>query len=279
MTLRAWLQAAYQEFKALGFTTPRAEAEIFASQVLDFPRAKLIAHEEQELSPEQAERLSAGLVRRITGEPLAYVVGFKHFFKSEFEVGPGVLIPRPETELVVELALELREKLPDACRIADFGAGSGCIGLSLILECPRAELVLVENSPEAIKYLVRNLKKLKVENRAAVRDVAVESLNTREFHLVVANPPYIADKDPDVDPHVRGFEPGSALFSDENGLGAIRRWLKVGSEVLLSGGFLIMEIGAGQATDLRTQQVEGLAFVSVHQDLAGHDRVLIWRKS
>ncbi len=279
MTLKAWLQQAYQDFQSKGFSQPRAETELLASQTLGWARATLVTRDTENLSPEQQSALGDGLGRRLIGEPLAYIVGFKNFYKSQFAVGPGVLIPRPETELVVELALGLRNKLPAKSRISDFGAGTGCIGISTILEWPEASLVAVENSPEALKYLKQNIAALNVSNRAEVREIPVESLQESKFHVIVANPPYIAVDDEDVELQVRKYEPGPALFSDDFGYGAIKRWLKVAVLTLHAGGFLIMEIGATQGQEVRKQKIDGLEFQEIIKDLAGHDRVLIWRKS
>lgn len=281
MTLRQWLADAYAEFKSAGIDQPRAEAEMLVGALLLWPRAKLVTHDAHELDDEQRSHLDLGLLRRISGEPLAYICGYKDFFKSRFEVGPGALIPRPETELVVEAALELLA-LGDT-RIADFGAGTGCIGISILLERPMAKLVAVEKSADALEFLRRNISALKVSDRVRLLAIPVEDLNDNDndndFDLIVANPPYISPADPDVETNVRIFEPAAALFSDQEGYGAIKRWLDVAANALKPKGHLIMEVGAGQAGLLREHSVRGMKLETVRRDLAGQERVLIWRKT
>lgn len=237
----------------------------------------MVTRDQDFLEPNDLRLLDLALLRRLAGEPLAYVCGFKDFYKHRFLVGPGVLIPRPETEIVVEAALDF---LPQGeSRIADFGAGTGCIGISILLERPAARLVAVEKSPDALKYLRRNIKELGVGARTEVAPIAVEELPDKDFDLIVANPPYIAPTDPNVEENVRRFEPALALFSDGEGLGAIHRWLDEAARILKVNGRLIMEVGAGQSKILREYSVQGLKFDSVKRDLAGHERVLIWRKT
>jgi release factor glutamine methyltransferase len=276
MTLKSWLEAAYRRLKEAGFPGPRAEAEWLAAAVLDRSRAQLVTMDQDPLPADAAGRLEAALERRQAGESLAYIVGYKDFFKHRFAAGPGVLVPRPETELLVETALALKPQLNPAPLIADFGAGTGCIGLSLLLEWPDAKLVAVETSAAASEYLRRNIGSLGLAARVRLENNPVENFTGGNLDLVVANPPYIAADDPQVEPGVRRFEPPEALFAADRGFSAIRGWARVAGAALKAGGFLLMEVGAGQARELG--DFGPLKLESIKKDLAGIERAVIWRK-
>jgi release factor glutamine methyltransferase len=276
MTLKEWLGLAFRQMRAAGELEPRNECELMAAAVLKRNRTSIIAHDSDILSDPNLERLNQALVRRRNGEPLAYIVGEKSFFKSEFKVGPGVLIPRPETEHLVEEAL-LRIK-PGTLNIADFGAGSGCIGLSLLIEWPQAKLVAIENSPAAREYLKANIDALELLDRVRVDPESVRDFESTEpFDLIVANPPYVDEASFEIAANVKKFEPATALFAKENGLADIYDWIEVAHRHLKPGALLLMEIGKGQAEVLKSNPTlwVGWKSLEIKADLAGIDRVII----
>lgn len=226
--------------------------------------------------------------KRLTGMPLAYVLGEKEFFGLNFMVNPNVLIPRPETEHIIELALEWKKKRtsdPDfPTRIIDMGTGSGCIGLTILKLIPHSVLFAVDVSVEALDVADFNAKSLGVHERANFLSLDAAELSPTDLpesflgntDLLVANPPYISNNDSDVDSWVRQFEPALALFSDEDGLGHLRRWIQNIPKLLAVGGLALIEIGHLQAAAVIEMALQlGPGFIGkIHQDLSGKDRVI-----
>jgi release factor glutamine methyltransferase len=205
---------------------------------------------------------------------MAYIAGFREFYGRDFAVFPGVLVPRPETELVVETALE--SGLPNQARFADLCAGSGCIGLTLALERPGWQGVLVEKGTAALEACRLNRDRLGAAN-AEVRagDVFALDLPARSFDLVAANPPYIAESERAlVMPEVLAFEPAMALFSGQEGLAHIEAVARAAARMLKEGGVLVLEHGFNQAAGV-AELLEALGFgkIIAKKDLAGLDRV------
>lgn len=231
-----------------------------------------------ELAPDMVERLSDYGVRRAQGEPAAYILGQKGFYKWDFKVRPGVLIPRPESEHVIEQALKCMEVPPR--EIADLGCGSGILGICLAKEWPEAHVTAVDRSPLAVELTLQNARELGVESRMSlVRASVVDHLPGQMFDLIVANPPYIAEGDPRVEPDVKKFEPHEALYAGPLGTECVRDWSRWALKFLRPKGWWIFEFGSGQK-----QQVEDIilkvGFANVHftQDLAGLDRVCACQK-
>ena len=228
-------------------------------------------------SNSQSVNIQAWAAERIRGVPLAYLTGKKGFYKSEFHVRPGVLIPRPETEHVLEIALaRVRAQNLTVRNLADLGCGSGCLGLSLLQELTAAHLWAIDRSAVACAVTTQNAGALNLLPNVTVihEDVAAWQPKT-EFELIVANPPYIADHDPAVQRSVHDFEPHEALYSGADGLEAIRQWSTWGLCHLVCGGVLVCEIGAGHKRVV--QEIIGqLGFEAVNfaQDLSGRDRVI-----
>ena len=278
MTLRQFTQELSQTFRSLNFEQPLSEAQFLISGVLGQTRTQIISNDQQELSIYQLALLQAAVHRRSQGEPLAYILGTKDFYKAQFAVGPQVLIPRPETELMVETALEKFSVVNQPLQMADFGAGTGCIGISILLERPMAKLVAIENSVEAQSFLKKNITTYLLDTRVTIYAGTVESFHrAQRFDLIVANPPYIAWGDPNVMGAVYQFEPHEALYADEDGLGAIRRWAKKSVELLKPEGVLLIEIGAGQDEQWRREpwSTYGLRLIEIRNDLAGLPRLLV----
>jgi release factor glutamine methyltransferase len=230
--------------------------------------------------------LDSMLARLAAGEPLQYVLGHWSFRHLDLLVDQRVLIPRPETELVAEVAISLARELPRPVRCADLGTGSGAIGLSLLHEMPpgTVEVWLTDVSLDALDVARANAAGLGVRG-AGARFAhgswfdAVPSHLQESLALVVSNPPYIAEGDPAVEASVREWEPSGALYSGDDGLDAVREVSAGAAFWLRPGGWLVLEIGTGQGAAVQ-QILEGHGFVDVHirADLAGHDRIAVARR-
>ena len=254
--------------------SPRLEAEILLAHVLGKDRIWLRIHGRDMVSPEHAEACTALCARRAAGEPSAYLTGTREFFGRDFAVCPGVLIPRPETELVVETALELTQER-HRLRMADLGAGSGCIGISLALERRGVTGCLVEKSPVALRICAANAARLGAEHLLIIQaDMRHLPLPARSLNLVVANPPYIARDDAMVAPMVRKYEPEGALFADHAGLALLEACIAEAKRTLAPGGWIVLEHGCSQGEAVRNLlQAQGFYKITTKRDLGGLDRV------
>ena len=252
---------------------PRHEAEILLAAALGRTRAWIMAHpEESILDCDATDRYEAYVTRRSHGEPVAYVLGEKEFWSLPLAVTPDVLIPRPETELVVELALTHLPRDREA-QVLDLAAGSGAIALAIAHERPRATVVGTDNSAAAISVARRNASRLRLRNADFAVGSWFEPVAEERFDLIASNPPYIAEADARVEPGVRRFEPHGALFAGTDGLEALRVITGVAGRHLLPGGWLVVEHGDLQGSAVRDLLgAAGFAGVATHQDLAGLDR-------
>jgi release factor glutamine methyltransferase len=218
--------------------------------------------------------------RRARHEPIAYIVGERQFYGRPFFVSPAVLIPRPETEFVVEEALAaLADGVSNngSPALADVGTGSGCLAITLALEQPRASIVATDISEPALAIARRNARRLGVGERVTFLHGAFLAQAAGPFDLIVANPPYVSEGDRGSLPiEIERFEPAEALFAGDDGLGAIRKLLPLASATLAAGGWLIMEIGQGQLTAVRDliDRTLGLTFDHDRLDLQGIPRVV-----
>ncbi len=253
---------------------PRREAEVLLGAALGRTRAWLLAHpEECILDCEATDRYEAGITRRAQGEPVAYILGEKEFWSLPLAVGPGVLVPRPETELVVERALA--HFPPDAAFEAlDLAAGSGAIALAIAHERPRCRMTATDVSAVAVEMARANAARLDLAARVEVaRGSWFEPVTDRTFDVIVSNPPYIAVDDPRVEPGVRRFEPPQALFGGPTGLEAIETIVAGAGRHLAPGGWLVLEHGDTQGEAVRDLlRRAGFERVQTHRDLAGHER-------
>ena len=287
--LRAALRAAIARLEESGVPSAPLAAELLLMHVLQRDRAWLYAHPEFELSPKDAPAYAQLIERRSEGVPTQYLTGRQEFWGLEFEVGPGVLIPRPETEHIIEVALErLGARRAEPLRIADVGTGSGCIAIALARELPGAEIVATDISAAALDYAQRNAARHGVSKRiqflrADLLKVAFEAPNRAEsrFDLIVSNPPYVGRNNAGSLPReVREHEPSEALFAGDDGLAIYPALVKQAARKLAANGILVLELGyngaqyvgsllsAPQWTDLR-----------VTRDLAGIERVVSARLS
>ncbi|MDD5390124.1 MAG: peptide chain release factor N(5)-glutamine methyltransferase [Gallionellaceae bacterium] len=250
----------------------RLEAQILFAHGLGVNRAWLIGHDRDRLTPEQIAAVAALLKRRLAGEPVAYLLGEREFYGRPFRVTPDVLIPRPDTELLVELALE---RLPpnEALKVLDIGVGSGAVAVSLALERPRCRVTGVDLSAGALRVAEANAEALRAGVEFLISD-GYEALGGRRFHLIASNPPYIAAADPHLKQGDLRFEPPLALASGGDGLDLIRRLVSEAPAHLEPGGWLLLEHGWDQAAAVRALLREaGFSAVFSATDLGGHERV------
>jgi release factor glutamine methyltransferase len=253
--------------------SPQLDAEILLHTITGIPRAMAYARPEVTLTPEQVEDLQMVIDRRITGEPMAYITGTQEFWSMPLKVSPAVLIPRPETELLVERALELIP-LEEPAQVLDLGTGSGAVALAIALARPHAHVTAVELSLDALKIARHNLQSVGVNNLELKLGDWFSSLAGRTFNVIVSNPPYVAEGDPELSPHVVEFEPKKAVVAGPTGLEAIERITAAAPLYLSNGGVLALEHGWQQAGDVRALLVRaGFSRVRSHRDLAGHERV------
>ena len=249
------------------------EARLLLGHVMARPAAWLIVHDDQVLDEDQLLAFASLVARRAGGEPVAYLVGFREFFGREFAVSSGVLIPRPETELLVDVAL--RQKVgagataTGATRMLDLGTGSGCLAITLALEIPQAQVTALDLSEAALHVARNNAQRHGAQLRLLQSDW-FSALADERFDLIVANPPYIADADPHLAAGDLRHEPRGALASGSDGLEAIRRIVADAAEHLTPGGQLWLEHGYDQAVVVR-QFFAAAGFIEVEQipDLAG----------
>jgi len=252
VTVGAQLEAATQQIAtALGLDRrdARLEAQILVSRALGVNRAWLIAHDLDELAPIQFETIAALITRRIQGEPVAYILGEKEFYGRLFKVTPDVLIPRPETELLVETALERLPK-DHPVQVLDLGAGSGCVAITLALERPNCLVTAVDVSPKALEVATGNAACLGAKVEFVLSDWFT-ALSGRKFDLIVGNPPYVEACYPQLKHSDLAHEPPHALTSGPDGLDAIRHIVATSHEFLLPGGVLLLEHGWTQDDAVR----------------------------
>jgi release factor glutamine methyltransferase len=256
------------------------EAEILLGAALDRSRAWLLAHlDERILDCDATDRYEAYVTRRAHREPIAYILGEKEFWSLTLAVTPDVLIPRPETELVVELALRHLPRDTPA-RVLDLATGSGAIALAIAHERSQAGVVGTDLSPAALEVARRNAMQLHLTNVTFAAGHWFEAVAGQPFDVIVSNPPYIADGDPRVEPGVRRFEPGLALFAGQDGLDALRAVVHGAAAHLLPEGWLVVEHGDQQGPAVRALfESTGFIAIATHRDLAGLDRCTEGRRT
>lgn len=264
---------------AAGIEDARSEAWLLLAIATGRSRAELVAGAQAPLDPVEEERLEALAARRLAREPMAYIVGEREFWSLPLQVGPAVLVPRPESETVVEAALaEVRDRSAPL-RILDLGTGSGCLLLALLSELPHASGLGVDRSAEALVIAVRNAARLGLAGRAAFCEGDWGRGLAGPFDLIVSNPPYVARADAaSLAPEVRAFEPEEALFAGPDGLCAYRALAPDCVRLLAKDGPTCLEIGQGQgAAVAEIMGGHGLRLVASRPDLAGIERCLIFR--
>ena len=259
----------------LDASTARIEVQCLLQAVLQVNRAYLLTYPERILNEADHARYSALFDRRLQGEPIAYLLGEREFFGLTFKVTPATLIPRPDTELLVELALQ---HIPQRGTVLDMGAGSGAIALSIAHQRPDAVVVAVDASTAALRVAAENAQRLGISNVHFMHSDWFAALAGERFDLIVSNPPYIEANDAHLGWGDVRFEPLSALASGADGLDDIRRICADARAHLHSGGWLMLEQGYDQAERVRRLlQQSGFSDVSSACDLAGIERVTVGR--
>ncbi len=249
----------------------RGEARLLLRQVLGCDEAWLIAHGEVLLSAAHAEQYHRLCARRGAGEPIAYITGSREFYGREFAVSPAVLIPRPETELLVELALQ---RLPQGARVLDLGTGSGCIGITLAAERADLQVLLVDVSAAALDVACGNTQRWAPANTTLLASHWYAALGGERYDLIIANPPYIAEGDAHLAQGDLRFEPRSALAAGGDGLSDIRHIIAGARQHLQPGGWLLFEHGYDQAPACAALlEAAGFHERVAERDLAGIIRV------
>jgi release factor glutamine methyltransferase len=274
------IKAATEELRAHGVNEARLDAALLLSHALGCDRSFLIAHDDLALSPEQSQTFAAFVARRAAGEPLQYITGHQEFFKLDFEVTSDVLIPRPETELIVETALELFPDNTDFT-FADVGTGSGCIAISILHERQLARATAIDESARALKVAAKNARRHQVINRMRMvqADLFRGLPEPEVFDLIVSNPPYVPDGDLSALQREVRREPRSALAGGIDGLDLIRRLLEETPRRLSAGGYLIFEFGIDQDEAIRARVVGDIwELVEMRRDLQQIPRTIILRR-
>ena len=273
-TLLTQDRAALTRALELDSGTARLEVQMLLQEVLDVSRAYLLAHPEQALNEAQETRYSALLQRRLNGEPLAYILGEREFFGLTFKVSPATLIPRPDTELLVELALQLI-LLDTRQQILDLGTGTGAIALAIAHARPDAAITAVDASSAALEIAQENATRLNCRNVRLLQSDWISALGHEErFDMIVSNPPYIAEADPHLQQGDLRFEPRSALAAGADGLDDLRHIIANARTHLRPGGWLLLEHGYDQAASVR-ELLEKAGYLDIYsaRDLGGIERV------
>ncbi len=289
MLLKEVLQKTTAFFNEKGLSSPRLDAELLLAHALNWERIKLYTHYDYPMSDSDLTTSRELVKRRAQGEPIAYILGSRDFYKAKFIVAPGVLIPRPETELLVEEAvLWIKKSNLESPRIVDLGSGSGCIGFSVLHDVPGATLLSVDISETAVAIAKKNADALGLADRVRFLRSSVDDLNQALVEqklegfvdAVLANPPYIAPDDTQVEANVKKYEPAEALFSTGDGLNHIRSWAKKASEIIRPGGFVMFEIGCDQGPEARDifLKLECFDKIEVIKDLSKLDRFVRCQK-
>jgi len=288
--LKAALTAAIDRLTANQVPSPRLNAELLLMFMLGCDRAYLFAHPERELNAEEQNRYQAALAERARGVPAQYITGHQEFWGMDLIVSPAVLIPRPETEHVIENVLDCVGRAPlrqaqgklspaSPLRIADVGTGSGCIALALAKELPKAEIHGIDVSAAALEIARANAARHQLDSRIQFHHAdLLADFKDNSFDFVVSNPPYVGESESDqVQLEVRKFEPRNAVFAGPTGLEVIARLIPEALGVLKPGGWLVMEISGTIAGEVQTL-LKGWDEVSIRPDLQSIPRVAQARK-
>lgn len=280
MELKELYLKGRKSFEENGFECPGIETRAILAKSLNTDPLELYAHPERRVGTKRTEAFEKLLRRRLGGEPLAYVIGKREFYSRPFFVTPDVLIPRPETETLAELAIETAGRMKNP-RILDLGTGSGCLAVTLFLEARNCEVFASDVSASALSVAEKNAR----TNGACVRFVNSDLLGCfakSSFDAIISNPPYVSEAEyAELSAQVRNYEPSAALLGGEDGLEYVRKIAAAGGRVLREGGFLLLEIGAGQAESAESVIREnGFSDIRLETDIGGVKRVVkaTWKK-
>lgn len=272
-TLLKLLRWSTDFFAGKGIDNPRLDAELLLAHVLQLDRVGLYLNYDRPLTAAELDAVRPLVKRRSRREPLQYIIGQAEFWSLEFEVTPAVLVPRADTEILVEEALN---RAAESGSLLDVGTGSGVILISLATELAGCQLAGLDISPEALEVAQRNAQKHGVADRVQLLQGDLAQLPQQRYDLIVSNPPYVARAEwDDLMPEVRCFEPQSALLAENNGLDCYRKLAAQASSRLKPGGWLLVEIGYRQAAEVQQLFASaGLKKIFVREDYAGRPRVV-----
>jgi release factor glutamine methyltransferase len=284
VTIHEQVAAARTRLRAACIPDAEADldARLLAEHLLGWDAARYFTDGGEPAPPEFQTQYDALIARRAAREPVAYIVGRQEFWGLAFAVSPAVLVPRPETELIVEAALELFPSADAPLRIADICTGSGCLAVALARERPRGSVLATDLSYAALAVARDNAMRHHVADRIEFRHADLLAGIDRRFDLIVANPPYVLDRERSMlQPEVRDHEPGMALFGGPDGLELIRRLVPSAADRLDPGGALVFEFGFGQdeAIEQLISSTAGLTIVALRCDLQGIPRTAVARKA
>lgn len=279
VTLREALASAIKRLADNGVGSPRMNAELLLIFALSRDRAYLYAYPERELTTDESDRYNKALAERSRGVPSQYITGHQEFWGMDFIVTSAVLIPRPETEHVIETVLPLAREMSNP-RIVDVGTGSGCIALALAKELPRAELFASDISPDALEIARANAARHQLENRIVFRQAdLLNGVPPGSLDFVVSNPPYVGESEEEqVQLEVRKYEPRNAVFAGMTGLKVIERLVPQATIALRPGGWLVMEI-SGSIVDGVTRLLKEWEQFQITNDLQSIPRVVSARRN
>lgn len=269
---------AIAALSAAGVPDPEVDADLMIGHVLDASRGRVqaLAVADAALPPEQQASIARMVERRATREPVQHILGTAAFRSIRLEVGPGVFVPRPETELVAQFAIDALSASAAAEPIAvDLGSGSGAIALAMAVEVPRAAVYAVERSPEAFAWMQRNVRNIAPQNTTAVLADLADALPELDgtVEVVISNPPYVPADAVPRDPEVRLFDPPAALYGGADGLDVVRRVSHTALRLLHAGGSLVLEHGEEQGEQIRALlAADGWRAAATHPDLTMRER-------
>jgi len=276
--LAATLKTATHSLQACS-DTPRLDAELLICHVLGIPKTYFFTHPEQEVTDQQYAKLDTLLQQRMAGQPIAYIIGYRYFWDLKLKVTPDTLIPRPETEFLVETALELGEEAK-GIDVIDLGTGSGAIALSLAKARPNWHITATDQSSSALEVAVENADANGVNRITFVESHWFDRLDEHnQYDLIVSNPPYVPEQAPHLQERGVRYEPRQALVSGADGLDAIRILIPESKKHLKQNGWLLLEHGFDQGEEVKTLfEAQGYKNVQQKQDLGGHTRITYGQK-
>ena len=280
-SLRDTLAAAARTLGEAGISDPRREAQVLVGHALGLGREVMLAEPARALAKVERRRVDTLVARRAAREPAAYILGHREFWSLPFTVTRDTLIPRPDSETVIEAALAAFANRPNPRRLLDLGTGSGCLLLALLSEWPDADGLGVDISAPALDVARTNAAKHGLEGRAGFWEGHWGRGLTGEFDLIVANPPYIGDSEAaELAPEITGFEPAMALFCGPDAVACYRAMAPDMARLLAADGVAVVEIGAGQGAAVGAVMADaGLVEAGRRRDLAGIERCILLRRS
>jgi release factor glutamine methyltransferase len=276
MSFKQWLAQAIE--RLANSESPRRDAEILLGHVTGKSRTYILAFDETTLTTEEGAQLETLLSRRVNGEPVAHLVGMREFWSLPLEVTPATLIPRPDTECLVEQALD---RLPESpCDILDLGTGTGAIALALASERPDCRVTAVDFVADAVALATRNACSLGINNVTIAQSNWFSALEGKTFGMIVSNPPYIDEQDPHLAEGDVRFEPLSALVAADEGLADLAHIIQEGRRFLLPGGWMLLEHGWKQGPAVRELYIQaGYDEVETCRDYGGNERLTVGRRN